>query len=154
MLNNLSIIGRLTKDPDCSYTSSGIALAKFRIACDRGMKDAETGERTADFFDVVCWRQTAEFVSQYITKGRMVGLTGRIQSRNWVAQDGTKRYTVEIVAERVDGLDRPKDENGEGAPYREAANANEQRTPAGVGANSQAAVRHDLDDDNDPFADE
>ena len=148
MLNNISIIGRLTKDPDCSYTSSGIALAKFRIACDRGMKDAETGERTADFFDVVCWRHTAEFVTQYIAKGRMVGLTGRIQSRNWVAQDGTKRYTVEIVAERVDGLDRPKDENTEGG------HANAQPTATGVGATSQA-VRHDLDDeDNDPFADE
>src|SRR5690242_15340237 len=114
MLNRIVLIGRLTKDPESKYTPNGIAVAQFRIAVDRPTKNPETGEKETDFIDVVAWRRTAEFVTQYLTKGRLVAVEGRLQIRSWVAQDGSKRYNTEVVADNVQGLDRARDT--EGAP--------------------------------------
>ena len=158
-LNRVVLVGRLTRDPESQYTSSGIALAKFGIAVDRPTKNPETGEKETDFIDIVAWRRTAEFVTQYLTKGRLVAVEGRLQIRSWVAQDGTKRKAAEVVADNVQGLDRPKD--AEGGAYSVGsgfAGADENGSGQGASAPSPGAPRkpapaNDLDD-SDPFADE
>jgi len=147
MLNRIVLIGRLTKDPDSKYTPNGIAVAQFRIAVDRPTKNAETGEKETDFIDVVAWRRTAEFVTQYVTKGRLVAVDGRLQMRSWVAQDGTKRTAYEVNADNVQSLDRPRD--GEAPPHPA-----EDRAFAGVGAGKPEAIAAEVGDDNDPFADD
>jgi len=108
MLNQVVEMGRLTKDPELRHTSSGTPVASFSIAVDRDYKN-QNGEKETDFFDVVAWRNTAEFVSKYFSKGRMAVVHGRLQQRSWTAQDGGKRYTVEIVAENVYFGDSKKD---------------------------------------------
>src|SRR6266542_2734584 len=118
MLNRIVLIGRLTKDPESKYTPNGIAVATFRIAVDRYSQNPETGEKETDFFNVVAWRRTAEFVTQYITKGRLVAVEGRMQMRSWTAQDGSRQTIYEVSADRVQGLDRPRDDSG-GAPPEE-----------------------------------
>lgn len=156
MLNRIIFIGRLTKDPESQYTSSGIALAKFSVAVDRFTKNPETGEKETDFFDVVAWRRTAEFVTQYLTKGRLVAVEGRLQIRSWVAQDGTKRKAAEIVADSVQGLDRPKDGEGAGGGYvatEEGGYVQPAGAPAATAAPKRPAPANEADD-NDPFADE
>jgi single-strand DNA-binding protein len=99
----------MTKDTESSYTASGIPLAKFTIAVDRFTKNPETGEKETDFIPVVCWRRTAEFATQYLGKGRLIGVVGRLQIRNWVDQQGVRRYMTEVIAEHVQGLDRPRE---------------------------------------------
>lgn len=105
MLNRTTIIGRLTRDPDVKYTPSGKAVATLGIAVDGYGRDAET-----NFFNVVAWEKTAEFVAQYIGKGRLVAIDGRLQSRSWKADDGSKRSIVEIVAQDISPLDKPRHE--------------------------------------------
>ena len=101
MLNQTVLMGRLVRDPELRRTQSGVPVATFRIAVDRDYGNRETGEREADFLDVVAWRQTAEFVSKYFSKGSMAAVTGRLQSRSWTDNQGNKRYTVEVVAQSV-----------------------------------------------------
>ena len=101
MLNKIFLMGRLTRDPELRRTQSGTAVASFSLALDRDFKDKSTGERTTDFIDVVAWRQTAEFVSRYFTKGRMAVVEGRLQIRDWTDKDGGKRRTAEVIADNV-----------------------------------------------------
>ena len=109
MLNSLTVMGRLTRDPELRYAgSNNTPVASFSIACERDFKGAD-GEKVTDFFDCVAWRNTAEFVSKYFTKGRMIVLDGRLQSRKWEDKDGNKRVSVEIVAENVYFGDSKKD---------------------------------------------
>ena len=100
MLNKIILMGRLTRDPEMRRTNSGTAVASFAIAVDRDFK-SQGGEKETDFIDIVVWRSTAEFVSKYFTKGRMAVVEGRLQIRDWNAQDGTKRRTAEVVADNV-----------------------------------------------------
>lgn len=100
MLNKINVMGRLTRDPELRRTNSGAAVTSFSIACDRDYK-SDNGEREVDFFDCVAWRNTAEFVSKYFTKGRMAVVSGRLQTRMWTDKDGNKRKATEIVAESV-----------------------------------------------------
>lgn len=112
MLNNITIMGRLTKDPELRRTQSGIAVTSFSIACDRDYKP-EGGERETDFVDCVAWRGTAEFVQKYFAKGRMAVVSGRLQIRPWTDKDGNKRRATEIVADNVYfGDSKPNNENG------------------------------------------
>lgn len=154
MVNHIILIGRLTRDPEAQYTQSGIAVTRFSIAVDRPFKNQETGEKETDFIDVVAWRRTAEFVTQYLTKGRLVAVEGRLQIRNWVAQDGTKRRSAEVVAENVQGLDRSRD-GGASMPGDDLAQQPgvpaAPNAPSGAGQN---AAPRSGDDDLDPFADE
>lgn len=106
MLNRVVLIGRMTRDPESQYTSAGIAVAKFSIAVDRFTKNAETGEKEVDFINIVAWRKTAEFVTQYLGKGRLVAIEGKLQIRNYTAADGSKRTACEVVADSVQGLER------------------------------------------------
>ena len=99
MLNKIVIMGRLTSDPELRRTGSGVAVASFTIACDRDF--SSNCEKETDFVDVVAWRNTAEFVSKYFSKGRMAVVSGRLQIRSWNDKDGNKRKTAEIVADNV-----------------------------------------------------
>ena len=108
MLNRVVLIGRLTADPELRYTPSGVPVANFRIAVDRTFKNA-AGERETDFISIVAWRQSAEFAANYLGKGRLVAVDGRLQIRQWTTNDGQKRSTAEVVADSLQGLDRPRE---------------------------------------------
>ena len=101
MLNHITIMGRLTRDPELRRTGSGTAVASFSVAVDRDFGKNEQGERETDFIDCVAWRQTGEFVSKYFTKGSMAVVSGRLQIRSWTDKDGNKRRTAEVVADNV-----------------------------------------------------
>ena len=113
MLNKVIIMGRLVKDPELRRTQSGTAVTSFRIAVDRDFK-SQDGSKQADFFDVVAWRATAEFVSKYFTKGRMAVVEGRLQIRDWTDKDGNKRRSAEVVADQVYFGDSKRDGDGGG----------------------------------------
>ena len=101
MLNHITIMGRLTRDPELRRTGSGIAVASFTVAVDRDFGSRDGGERETDFIDCVAWRQTGEFVSKYFTKGSMIVVSGRLQIRNWTDKEGNKRRSAEVVADNV-----------------------------------------------------
>ncbi len=101
MLNHITIMGRLVRDPELRRTGSGIAVASFRVAVDRDFGGRDGGERETDFIDCVAWRQTGEFVSKYFTKGSMIVVSGRLQMRNWNDKEGNKRTSAEVVADNV-----------------------------------------------------
>ena len=100
MLNHITLMGRLTRDPELRRTNSGIPVASFTLACDRDF-GTKGQEKETDFVDVVAWRNTAEFVSKYFAKGRMAVVSGRLQIRNWTDKDGSKRRSAEILADNV-----------------------------------------------------
>jgi single-strand DNA-binding protein len=100
MLNKIILMGRLTRDPELRRTQSGTAVTSFSLAVDRDFK-SQGGEKETDFIDVVAWRNTAEFVSRYFTKGRMAVVEGRLQIRDWTDRDGGKRRSAEVIAENV-----------------------------------------------------
>ena len=99
MLNHITIMGRLTRDPELRRTGTGIAVASFTVAVDRDFGGRDGGEKETDFIDCVAWRQTGEFVSKYFTKGRMIVVSGRLQIRSWTDKEGNKRRTAEVVAD-------------------------------------------------------
>lgn len=101
MLNTITIMGRLTRDPELKQTPSGVSVANFSLAVDRDFANKATGEKETDFIDVICWRHTADFVSKYFSKGRMAVVTGRLQVRHWEDKDGNKRKAAEVVADNV-----------------------------------------------------
>ena len=96
MLNRVVIMGRLTRDPELRHTQSGNAVTSFSLAVECDFK-GQDGEKVTDFIDVVAWRNTAEFVSRYFTKGRMMVVDGRLQSRKWEDRDGNRRTSIEVV---------------------------------------------------------
>lgn len=98
MLNHVVEMGRLTRDPELRRTQSGTAVTSFSIAVERDFK-GQDGEKATDFFDVVAWRATAEFVCKYFSKGRMIVVDGKLQTRKWQDKDGNNRTSVEIVAD-------------------------------------------------------
>ena len=116
MLNHITIMGRLTRDPELRRTGSGVAVASFTVAVDRDFGKNESGERETDFIDCVAWRQTGEFVSKYFTKGSMAVVSGRLQIRGWTDKDGNKRRSAEVVADNVYfGESKRGNEGGNGA---------------------------------------
>ena len=125
MLNQIVLMGRLTRDPELRYTQSQTPVATFRIAVDRDYTGRDGGEKQTDFIDIVAWRQSAEFVSKFFTKGSMVIVTGRLQMRDWTDRDGNKRTSAEVVADRVmfGESKRSREENGGG--YQQAPRGND-----------------------------
>lgn len=101
MLNHITLMGRLARDPELRHTQSGTPVATFRLAVDRDFKDKNTGERATDWIDVVAWRSTGEFAAKYLSRGRLAVVDGRLQMREWTDKDGNKRTTAEVVAENV-----------------------------------------------------
>ena len=138
MLNKIILMGRLARDPELRRTGSGIAVTSFRRACDRDFK-SQSGEKETDWIDVVAWRNTAEFVSKYFTKGRLAIVEGRLQTRDWTDKDGNKRVATEVVAENVYFGDSKRDGAGDyGAAPAYSAPAG--RAPAApVGGHSDFA---------------
>ena len=112
MLNHITIMGRLTRDPELRRTGSGVAVASFTVAVDRDFGKNEAGEKETDFIDCVAWRQTGEFVSKYFTKGRMIVVSGRLQIRSWTDKDGNKRRTAEVVADNCYFGESKRNDNG------------------------------------------
>ena len=105
MLNKAILIGRLTRDPEVRYTQSGTAVCTFTLAVDRKFAKKDSGQPTADFIPIVAWRKLAEIIGNNLVKGRRISVEGRIQVRSYDAQDGSKRYATEIVADEVEFLD-------------------------------------------------
>lgn len=154
MLNVIAIMGRLVADPQLRQTQQGTSVASFRIACDRNRAD-QNGQRQADFFDVVAWRGTAEFVCKYFQKGSMIAIDGQLQSRQYQDKNGNNRTAIEIVANNVN-FTGSKSSSGGGnyaaaAPQpQQYAHPAPQETPSySAGSNDDFAV---IDDNEDlPF---
>lgn len=140
-LNRVVLIGRLTRDPEGRTTGTGKTVVNFSIAVDKRIKPQD-GSPTADFFNISAWGNTADFVVNYLAKGRLVAVDGRLSTRKYTTQDNQSREVFEIVADNVQGLDRPREDGG-GAP----------RSGGGYGGGAAAPGPSAFDDD-DPFADE
>ena len=146
MLNHITIMGRLTRDPELRRTGSGVAVASFTLAVDRDFGGRDGGERETDFIDCVAWRQTGEFVSKYFTKGRMAVVSGRLQIRSWTDKDGNKRRTAEVVADNVYFGDSKRDGDSTGS-----YGGNTYAAPAAPAYSAPASPASDfamLDDDD------
>lgn len=140
-MNSVQLIGRLTRDPSVSYgAASQTAVARFTIAIDRG-KDRNGEDRGADFPSIVCFGKTAELVEKYVGKGRLVGITGRIQTGSY-ERNGEKVYTTDVVADRVEFLDRGDRSGGGSSSYSNPEPDMEDRVPSGF---------EKLTDDDIPF---
>jgi single-strand DNA-binding protein len=126
-LNHITIMGRLTRDPELRRTGEGTAVASFTVAVDRDFKNNGTTE--TDFIDCVAWRQTGEFVSKYFSKGRMAVVSGRLQIRKWNDKDGNKRSTAEVVADNVYFGDSKEKEKTDGFSGGEPAHQQAKFTP-------------------------
>lgn len=118
MLNKVILQGRLVADPELRHTQQGTPVASFRLAVDRGYKSKDPGAANADFINIVAWRNTAEFVSRYFTKGSMMLVEGRLQMRDYTDRDGNRRVAAEVVTDSVNfcGSRRESQPSG-GAPY-------------------------------------
>ena len=132
MLNRIILMGRLTRDPELRHTQTGTAVASFSLAVDRDFRNRDSGEKGVDFIDVVAWRNTAEFVSKYFTKGRMAVVEGRLQIRDWTDREGGKRGSAEVVADNIYFGDSKRDGETGGASFsRPAAPADYGMPPVG-----------------------
>ena len=149
MLNHITIMGRLTRDPELRRTGSGVAVASFTVAVDRDFSPKDGGERETDFIDCVAWRQTGEFVSKYFTKGRMAVVSGRLQIRNWTDKEGNKRRTAEVVADNVYFGDSKRDDQGGSSYSAPAPSYGGYSAPASAPASDFAML--DDDDAQLPF---
>ena len=109
MLNHITIMGRLVRDPEMRSTQSGVAVASFTLAVDRDFGGRDGGEKQTDFIDCTAWRHTAEFVSKYFTKGRMAVVSGRLQIDNYTDNDGNKRRSAKVIADNIYFGDSKKD---------------------------------------------
>ena len=139
MLNHITIMGRLTRDPELRRTGSGVAVASFRVAVDRDFAPKDGGERKADFIDCVAWRQTGEFISKYFTKGRMIVVDGRLEMRDWTDKDGNKRTSAEIVVANAYFGDSKRDSDNGGNPYGGSTYGSNTYGGNSYGGNSYAA---------------
>lgn len=130
MLNKIILIGRLTREPDLRYTASGLAVAKFTLAVDRRVfKDRE---KETDFIDIVTWQKLAETCANYLGKGRLVAVDGRLQIRSYEDNQGLRRKVAEVVAENVRFLDRAKEgqaSSGDSLPFGNEVEFNEEDIP-------------------------
>ena len=134
MLNKIILMGRLTRDPELRRTQSGTSVASFSLAVERHFK-SQRGEKETDFIDIVAWRNTADFVSKYFTKGRMAIVEGRLQIRDWTDKDGGKRRSTEVIADNVYFGDSKRDgDSGTAGGYHPAGR------PVDVNANDFAEI--------------
>ncbi len=152
MLNRVILIGRLTRDPELRTTNTGKSVVEFSIAVDKRTKPTDPSLPTADFFRVKAWEKTAEFVANYVGKGRLVAVDGRFESRKFVDKEGHNREIWEVIAESVQGLDRPRDDGG-GSGGGASAGAYSGGSGGGQTTPSRPSVAPSADE-YDPFADE
>lgn len=142
MLNNISLVGRLTKDVELRYTPSNVAVATFTLAVNRTFKN-ENGDREADFINCVMWRQQAENLANWAKKGALIGITGRIQTRSYDNQQGQRVYVTEVVAEQFQLLESKGQQGNQGQQRQQA----QQQTPDF----SRQGAPMDISDDDLPF---
>ncbi|MBN9504059.1 MAG: hypothetical protein BGO01_19950 [Armatimonadetes bacterium 55-13] len=142
-VNSVVLVGRLTRDPELRTTNTGKSVCSFSLAVTKRIKPTD-GSPDADFFNIVAWGNQADYVTNYLAKGRLVAVEGRLQSRKYTASDGTNREVVEIVASNVQGLDRPRDDAG-GGDHGTASSGGRQTAAVSAAASM---------DEYDPFADE
>lgn len=124
MLNHIVIMGRLVRDPELRHTQTGIPVCTFRIAVDRNYT-TQNGERETDFISATAWRGTAEFISKYFSKGRMITVDGRLETQDWVDRDGNRRVSTGIVAESVYFADSRRNDAQEAVPQSAPQSAQE-----------------------------
>ena len=139
MLNHITLMGRLVRDPELRRTSSGIAVASFRIAVDRDYAPKDGGERKADFIDCVAWRSTGEFISKYFSRGRMIVVDGRLEMRDWTDKDGNKRTSAEVIVDNAYFGDSKRDSDS-GNSYGSYAAPAAPAAPAGFGGYAAPAA--------------
>lgn len=154
MINTTVIVGRLTRDPELRYTGSGLAVVQFTVAVERSYTNAQ-GERETDFINVVAWRKTAEVVSNFTRKGSLVGVTGRIQTRNYTNNEGRKIYITEILCENFQMLE-PKAVTEARSKQNQHQGQSNNNDPASQNYNSGIAQNNksfydDPNSDGDPF---
>lgn len=113
MLNNVLLMGRLTRDPEFRQTTSGVAVCRFSVAVDRKFSNKETGERDADFIDCEAWRNTAEFISRYFFKGSMILVEGQLRNNNWTDDNGVKHYGMKTLVDSVSFCGSKAESNGQ-----------------------------------------
>lgn len=122
MLNRVILMGRLTADPEHKQTPNGVSVTSFSIAVERNYADKSTGKRGVDFINIVAWRQTADFICKYFSKGRLIALEGSIQTRSYEDKSGNKRTAFEVVADNVSFTGEKKDDNAPGVKSNEPPN--------------------------------
>lgn len=147
MLNNITIMGRLTKDPELRYTQNGTAVTSFTLAVERDYSGKDS-EKQVDFIDCLAWRHTAEFLAKYFSRGRMVVAAGRLQVRLWEDKNGNKRKAVEVVAENVYFGDSKKESDGSGYQSQYNTTSQASNAPSSV---YDGFTELDGEDDELPF---
>ncbi|MDQ0271951.1 single-stranded DNA-binding protein [Cytobacillus purgationiresistens] len=160
MMNRVVLVGRLTKDPDLRYTPNGVAVASFTLAVNRGFTNQQ-GEREADFINCVVWRKPAENVANFLKKGSLAGVDGRLQTRNYEGQDGKRVYVTEVQAESVQFLE-PKNANPGGGRSNDSNYGAPREQDFSYGGNNNNQNQNQRQSDNrnqgytrvdqDPFA--
>lgn len=146
MINVVVLMGRLVADPELKSTANGIATTSFRIAVDRNFANKQTGERQADFINIVAWRQTAEFICKYFRKGSMIAIEGSLQTRSYEDKDGNKRTAYDVVANNV-SFTGSKAESG----TRDTVPFEVPTTAFSSGSQGDFEVVNEQDDDDLPF---
>ena len=145
MLNHITIMGRLTRDPELRYTQSQTPVASFTLAVDRDFGSRDGGEKQTDFIDCVAWRQTAEFVSKYFTKGSMAVVSGRLQIRDWTDRDGGKRRSAEVVVDNIYFGESRRRDSSEGSSYDSRSSYSSYEAPRSASP-APSSPFSDLDD--------
>ena len=148
-MNQVVLMGRLTRDPELRRTQSGTAVASFTLAVDRGFTPRDGGERQTDFIDCVAWRNTGEFVSKYFVKGQMMAVTGRLQIRDWTDKEGNKRRSAEVVVDNAYFTESKQSRDAAGFASAPARNDYDSGYSAPVTGSDFAEL--DEDDGNLPF---
>ncbi|WP_163537330.1 single-stranded DNA-binding protein [Gracilibacillus sp. YIM 98692] len=155
MLNRVVLVGRLTKDPDLRYTLNGVSVANFTISCNRPFSNQQ-GQRDADFINCVTWRGQAESLANYMEKGNIVGVDGRLQSRSFDGDDGKKVFVTEVVADSIQFLE-PRNNGSKNQNYSSGRSAASPNQPSGQNQSShsqsweQIGEPIDIGDDGLPF---
>lgn len=147
-LNSIVIQGRMVRDPELKSTPGGTSVTSFTLAVERDFKDKETGKRSTDFVDCVAWRNTAEFVSKYLTKGRMAVAVGRLQIRDYTDKDGNKRRISEVVADSVYLCDSA---NGGAGQQAEPVQSEQFTQPTQFAQTAPVPRFEELNDEDLPF---
>lgn len=155
-MNKAILIGRLTRDPELRYTSSNRAVCQFTVAIDRPFTNQSSGQREADFINVVAWDKTGENVGKYMTKGRLIAVEGRIQTRNYENNEGRKVYVTEVIASNVQFLEsRNASQNAGNAGFDSMPEPPVEKTPydfAGENTSTAQQPTMNVEDEKDPFA--
>ena len=145
MLNHITIMGRLTRDPELRYTQSQTPVASFTLAVDRDFGGRDSGEKQTDFIDCVAWRSTAEFVNKYFQKGSMAVVSGRLQIRDWTDREGGKRRSAEVVVDNIYFGESRRRDSSEGSSYDSRSSYSSYEAPRSASP-APSSPFSDLDD--------